>query len=382
VWGEDGQECGRGRPSHRRLNWTPEASPLLLRGALDAIRRPPHHPGMDRRRFLLTSLAGALAAPLAAGAQPRTSGAPVARGRLPRVGYLGSGHPSDRSSPRFSDIFDSFADGLRELGYVDGQTVTIEWRFAEQRYERVSQMAAELVRLGVDVIFTPSDHAAAAAKQATQAIPIVFTTVDDPVASQFAMRLSHPGGNMTGLTNPGPQVTGKRLSFLKEAIPRLSRVAVLRNPAGTAHVHHLPAALDSARTLRLQAQVFDARGPDDFERVFLAMATERAEAVLLLPDTTFLRGSEQLGALALRHRMPMIGIRAGYARAGVLMAYGSVLSAEWRRAGVLVGKILNGAKPADIPVEEPSKLEFVINLKTARPSASPSRPRCWRGRIR
>jgi putative ABC transport system substrate-binding protein len=322
---------------------------------------------MDRRRFLLTSLAGVVAAPLAAEAQQTGSGStPRPGGRLPRVGYLGSGHPADRSSRLFSYLFEAFANGLREGGYVDGQTVTVEYRFAEERFERLPDLAGELVRLGVDVIFATADHTAAAARQATPTIPIVFNAVTDPVARRFAASLSHPGGNMTGLTQPGPQVTGKRLSFLTEAIAKLSRVAVLRNPTGTGHLLHLPAIQKAAQTLRLQVQVFDASNPQDFERVFGAIANDRAQALLLLSDSTFYIRREQLAELALRYRLPMSGNRAEFARAGALMAYGSVLSAEWRRAGVLVGKILNGAKPSDIPVEEPTKFEFVINLKTAK----------------
>ena len=319
---------------------------------------------MNRRRFV-TGLGAVLAAPLGAEAQQAAPDA-SRRGRLPRVGYLGSGHPSDRTSPRFSYLFDSFASGLRELGYVDGQTVIIEWKFAEQRYERLPELASELVRLGVDAIFATADQTAAAAKQATKTIPIVFSAAADPVASGFAASRSHPGGNMTGLAQPGPQVTGKRLSFLKEAVPKLTRVAVLLNPRGTSHVQHLPAAQKSAVLLGLRVHGFEAPGPNEFPHVFVAIAKERAQAVLLLPDSTFYIGRTQLARLALRHQLAMIGTFAEYARDGALMSYGGNLSAEWRRAGMLVGKILNGINPRDIPIEESSSLELVINLKTAK----------------
>jgi len=320
---------------------------------------------MDRRAFV-TGLGAVLATPLAAETQPVRGAASQPGGKLPQVGYVGSGHPSDRSDPRFSYLAEAFAAGLRELGYVEGQTVAIEWRWAEERYERLPDLARELVRLGVDVIFATTDNAATAARQATRTIPIVFTAAADPVASRFAVSLSHPGGNMTGLAQPGPVVTGKRMSFLKEAVAKLSRVAIVRNPTGVAHVHDLPVAQESALALRLQSRIFDSRGPHAFESVFRAISNDRAQAVLLLPDSTFYIGREQLAQLALRYQLPMIGTRAEYARAGVLLAYGSVLSQEWRRAGVLVGKILNGAKPADIPIEEPSKFELVINVKTAK----------------
>jgi ABC-type uncharacterized transport system substrate-binding protein len=186
------------------------------------------------------------------------------------------------------------------------------------------------------------------------------------VASGFAASISRPGSNMTGFMLPGPEVTGKRLGFLKEAVAKLSRVAVLLNPAGTIYVHHLPAAQKTAQELGLHSQVFESRGSQDFERVFIAIADDRAQGVLLLPDTTFFIGREQLSKLALRHRLPLSAHLAEYARAGVLLTYGPVLSAEWRRAGVLIGRILNGAKPVDIPIEGPSRFELVINLKTAK----------------
>jgi putative ABC transport system substrate-binding protein len=312
---------------------------------------------MKRRAFVTGSLAG-LAAVRGAAAQTPTV--------LRRIGYLGSGHPDDRHSPRFKYLFEAFGDGLREAGYIDGQNMTILWKFAEERYERLPQLAAELVRAGVAAIFATTDHAASGARQVTDAVPIVFNQVDDPVASGFAVSLSRPGGNMTGFTASGPPLSGKRLGLLKEAVPRLSRVAVLRNPTGTVHVKHVSAAAEAARALGLQHKAFDCRSADEFERVFAAMAKDRAEAVLMLPDTTFYIGREHLAELALHHRLAVIGTLAEHPRAGMLMGYGIVLSDGWRRSGVLVGKILNGAKPADIPIQEPSLFELVINLKTAR----------------
>jgi len=276
-------------------------------------RRGPHAT-MNRRAFV-TGFGAVLAAPGAAEAQ-QTPRDLSGRGRLPRVGYLGSGHPSDRTSPRFSYLFDSFASGLRELGYVEGQAMTIEWKFAEQRYERLPELASELVRLGVDIIFATADQTAAAAKQATMTIPIVFNAAADPVASGFALSLSHPSGNMTGLAQPGPQATGKRLSFLKEAVPKLTSVAILLNPHGTYHVEHLPVAQKSAVTFGLRVKVFEAIAPARFQSVFVAIANHRAQALQLLPDSTFYIGRQQLAELALRHQLAMIGNRAEYARAG------------------------------------------------------------------
>jgi putative ABC transport system substrate-binding protein len=321
---------------------------------------------IDRRAFLTTMGAGIVAAPVTGAAQPATDVDRRGNAKLPVIGYLGSGFPSDRSSSLFAYLFASFADGLRQLGYVDGQTVTTEWRWAEQQYGRLPDLAADLVRLDVDVIFTPSDHSAVAARQATHTTPIVFLGAVDPVNSGFAVSLARPGSNMTGLTLPGPEITGKRLGLLKEAVPSVSRVAILRNPRQTSDLRYLPAAQDSARALGLSSQVFEVRGPDEWDKAFSAMARDRAHAVLVLPDTTFYIGRERLAELARRHRLPLMGHRAESAQAGALMAYGTSLSAEWRRAGVLVGKILKGAKPADLPIEQPMHFEFVINLKTAK----------------
>jgi putative ABC transport system substrate-binding protein len=283
------------------------------------------------------------------------------------VGYLGSGYPSDRSSPLYSHLFEALEDGLREEGYVDGQTVTIEYRFAEGRYERFPDLATDLVRLDVDVIFASTERSAVSARQATQTMPIVFNAVADPIASRFAASLSRPGGNMTGLTQPGPQVTEKLMGFVVEAVPNVARVAVLRNPTtpSVSYRLHRDAAEKAAQTLRLRTQAFDARSLQEFDRVFVAIAKARAQAMLVLPDATFYVQRERLADLALRHRLPMFANRGEFARSGGLMAYGSVLSAEWRRVGVLVGKILKGAKPRDIPIEQPATFELVVNLRTA-----------------
>jgi putative ABC transport system substrate-binding protein len=308
------------------------------------------------RRAFVAGLGAVLAAPLAAEAQRLDGSTQRPGGKHPRVGYLATGLLRPY-------LIEAFREGLRESGYVEGQSVTIEFKVAE-RYERLPDLAAELVRLGVDVIFAPNELSADSAKQATQTIPIVFTGASDPVASQFVVSLARPGGNMTGLTLTGTQVTGKRLSLLKEALVKLSRVAVLSNPR--VPTHHLAASRDAARGLALKLLVFEARIPRDLEGAFLAMVKDRAQALLLLPDIVFYQMQEQLGQLALRHQLPMIGWRPDFARSGALLAYGAELSTDHRRGGALVGKILSGAKPSDIPVEEPSKLELVINLKTAK----------------
>ena len=267
-------------------------------------------------------------------------------------------------SSRDGDLFSALEAGLGEFGYIDQQTVNIEYRFVQQQYERFPELASELIRAGVAVIFTASDLAAAAAKKAAPTTPIVFAGTADPVKSGFAVSLSHPGRNMTGITQAGTHLTSKRLSLLKEL--KLSRIGVLWNPAAPTGIHNLPVAQNAARSLQVQAQLFEVRGPQDFQGAFAAMMKERIEAILLLPDSILFIAYEDLAQLALRHRLPIIGWRTEFARAGCLLAYGASVTADWHRAGVMIGRILRGASPADIPVEEPSTLELSVNLKTAK----------------
>jgi putative ABC transport system substrate-binding protein len=262
------------------------------------------------------------------------------------------------------DLVEAFRDGLREAGYVEGRNVLIERRYAEGQYHRLATFADEFVRTGVDAIFATGDRPADAAKRATDAIPIVFSGVTDPIERQFISSFGRPGGNMTGLTLADTQVTGKRLSFLKEAVPKVSRVAVLWNPTGRSE--HLSVSHSSARGLGLRSRAFEARTVKELDMTFVAIAKDRADVVILLPDTMLYQARERLGQLALRHRLPMVGWRGDFARAGALIGYGASLTGDFRRAGMLVGKVLSGAKPAELPVEEPSTFELVINLKTAK----------------
>ena len=261
------------------------------------------------------------------------------------------------------DLVEALREGLRDAGFVEGRNLLIEFRWAEQRYERLPDLAVELIRLGVDVIFAPGDPPAHAAKQATTNVPIVFTGATDPVANGFVASLSRPGGNMTGLTLADTKLTGKRLSLLKDAIPTLTRVGIL---SGSYRTHHLRVSEASAHALNLQSRVFQAVDRNDLDKLFSRMVTDRVQAVLLLPDNMLFEERTRLAELALRQRLAMIGWRSVFAHAGSLFSYGANIHADFRRAGVLTGKILNGAKPAEIPVEEPTKFEFVINLKTAK----------------
>jgi len=306
------------------------------------------------RRALITGVLGFLAIPLAAKAQPA--------GKVYRIGFLGG-----TSRTANADMTNAFSQGLRELGYVEGQNVAIEYRYAEGKYERFPDFMNELVRLKVDVIVVVPTAAALAAKNATGTIPIVTVAVFDPIESGLVASLARPGTNVTGLTLiAGAEIVGKYLELLKESLPKVSRVAVLWNPANAAHPSLVREAESSARTLGLQLQLAGVRGPDEVDNALAAMARERVGALMVLPDSMFVAERTRLAELATKHRLPaMYGLRL-HAEAGGLMAYSANLPDSARRAAAFVDRILKGAKPADLPVERPTKFELVINLKTAK----------------
>ncbi len=310
---------------------------------------------MNRRTALVVTLALViLLAPLAAESQPA--------GKVYRIGILGNVPPTTPEGR----IWDALLQGLRELGYVEGQNITIERRFSEGKYERLPDLAADLVRLKVDVIVAPASDPVIAAKHATRTIPIVMMSHPDPVGSGLVASLARPGGNVTGLSTLYPEIVGKHLELLKEILPRASRVAVLWNPTNTVHPLLLGEAKIAARSLRVRLQILEARGPDEFQSAFATMTRERASALLVLSDGMFLLHPTRLAELAAKQRLPaMFGLRE-YAEAGGLMAYGASLRDNFRRAATYVDKILKGAKPADLPVEQPTRFELVINLKTAK----------------
>jgi len=310
---------------------------------------------MDRRRFIGTIASGLLAAPLAAEAQQ------VAK--IPRLGFLGN------SVTALAHLRESFVEGLRDLGYVEGRDVVIEYRFAEGKVERFPALAAELVALKVAVIVALPTPAAQAAKQATKTIPIVFAGVGDPVAGGLVTSLARPGGNVTGLSGLGPELVGKCLEQLKQAVPGVSQVAVLWQPGGQGERtdrNNLKEAEVAARTLGVRLQLVEARGPTDFDRAFSDMTTARAGALTVLPSNMFNTERRRLVDLAAKNRLPGVYQFREYVDAGGLMAYGANLADLNRRAATYVDKILKGAKPADLPVEQPTKFELVINLKTAK----------------
>ena len=308
-------------------------------------------PVMPRRAFVAAITGGLLVvAPLAAQAQPVG---------VPRIGILA---PTTCMHPNYQAL----RQGLGALGYVEGQTIVIECREAAGRYERVAEMAAELVQLKVDVLLTDGLLPARAAKQATNTIPIVMGAIGDPVGSGLVDSLARPGANITGLTLATAEMNTKRLELLKAMAPESTRVALLTNPGNPGAAQGIRESEAAARSLGLKVRVVDARGPEDLERAFAGMVKEQVNAVVLLPDPILFDQRTRIIALAAKYRLPAVGEAREFADAGGLMTYGPRIEENFRRAAFFVDKILKGAKPGDLPVEQPTKLELVINLKTAK----------------
>ena len=308
-----------------------------------------------RRREFITLLGGAAAAWPLAGARAQQSV------KLPRIGILwpnplaASGH-----------FVDAFRQGLRELGYVEGQNIVIEFRSADGKIERLPDLAAELVNLPVDVIQTATSPTIRAAQQATRTIPIVMGNSQDPVSEGFVASLARPGGNITGQTLFSPDLAAKRLQLLKEIVPTLTRIAVLWNVDDPALALSLRETLAAAHTLRLEFRSLGVRSPSDFETAFRTATQENAGALIVLEDNLSFRYRAEIAKLANNSRLPMMyGLRE-YAEVGGLVAYGPNLAQIYRRSAAYVDKILKGAKPADLPVEQPARFELLINLKTAK----------------
>jgi putative tryptophan/tyrosine transport system substrate-binding protein len=292
---------------------------------------------MDRRRFLLTSLAGALAGPLAADAQQP--------GKVYRIGFLWD------SPAAFPDAIEAFRQGLRDLGYVEGQNTVIEYRWAEGKPERMRELAEELVRLKVDVIMAPSSVYTGAAKRATSTIPIVFLSHADPLSTGHVKSLARPGGNTTGLTIMMTETNVKGLELFKEAIPGLSRVAVIWDPATPSHKPGLKAIQRAGPSLGLRIQSVPVGSATEYESAFSAMVREHADGVLVLSTPLFIAGAQPLADLALANKLPSLFGPRHHVVAGGLMSYSPSRSALWRRGAVFVDKILKGASPDDLPVE-------------------------------
>jgi putative tryptophan/tyrosine transport system substrate-binding protein len=307
---------------------------------------------MNRRTFLAGTGAVLLAVPLAVAAQSTS--------KVYRIGVLS---PGSATSPPI----EAFRQGLRELGWIEGQNIVIDYRFTEGRIDRLPALAAELVGLKVDVIAAGPTPPAIAAKNATGTVPIVMMGAAEPVELGLIASLARPGGNVTGLSwSVNLEIIAKGLELLKETMPKIRLVAILWNPANPAQALAMRDVKRAARSVGVQLQLLEARGPNEFDAAFAAMAKQRAEALLVVPEAIFVVHGARLADLAARNRLPsMHGLRQNV-DAGGLMSYGPSTVAVWRRAAFFVDKILKGVRPADLPVEQPTKYELVINLKTAK----------------
>ena len=305
-----------------------------------------------RRIFIFTLTVGMLVAPLAADAQP-----PV---KVWRIGWLIPGDPSRLP------MLEGFRQGLRELGYVECKNLVIDLRAAEGRYERLPRLAAELISLKPDVVVAVSTPTALAAKDATRTIPIVMIAVGDPVGTGLVGSLARPAGNITGVSLFNTELSGKGLQLLKEALPKVSRVAFLWNSLNPQSAVILKETQIAAAALGVTLQPLGVRGPEDLQSALAAMTRERAGALVVVPDQMFTSNRTSIIGFAATNRLPAMYFAREYVEAGGLMSYGPNLYENYRRAATFVDKILKGAKPAELPVEQPTKFELVINLKTAK----------------
>jgi putative ABC transport system substrate-binding protein len=307
---------------------------------------------MDRRAFIAGAIAFS-AAPLAGEAQTPA--------KIPRIGLLSPFAPSDTAV-----WHQALRQGLRDLGWVEGKSISIEYRYAEGKRDRLPVLAAELVRLKVDIVFVDTTSAALAAQNATRTVPIVLAVGSDTVATGLVTSLARPGGNITGLDQIAPELGGKRLELLKEIVPMLSRVAVLWNPQNPSSTLNWKELQLPARQLGVQLHSLEVRSPTELDKAFEAATRAGAGALAIMPDPVFVTNLKRIANLAAKRRLPSIFHLREFVDAGGLVAYGPDRSDLFRRAATYVDKILKGAKPADLPVEQPTKFELVINLKTAK----------------
>jgi putative ABC transport system substrate-binding protein len=312
---------------------------------------------VDRRAFLGTVAAGLLVAPLAVRAQQAE--------RVARIGFLNNGAPPSAEELMKAIAASPFWRAMKELGWVEGQNMAVERRWG-QSTDQLSAAAAELVRLKVDIIVASGTPSPLAAKRATSTIPIVMVAAGDPVATGLVASLAKPGGNVTGTSTHNPELTGKRLQLTKEIVPGLSRVAVLWNAANPLSALVAKETEAAARILGVQVQSVEVRGPDDFETALPGAVSGGAGALLVVDDPFVFQYLRRIADFATRNRLPATAFYKPFAEAGGLMTFGPSLAASVRRAAFFVDKILKGAKPADLPVEQPTEFELVINLKTAK----------------
>ena len=306
-----------------------------------------------RRKMVMALGAGALTVPLASFAQ---------RAKVWRVGFLSS---SVRPASLDSSNIAAFANGMRDLGYVEGKNLTTEWRFAEGRFERLPGLAAELVELKVDVIVTVGPQATSAAQKASATIPIVMVVSNDPVRSGLVASLAHPGGNITGVSNSSDDLTPKHVEMLLSMVPKLSRLAILTNPTNAGHSTMLKSIETAAQKFHVKMLAMEARSLQEIKNAFAKMVRERAGAIIVMLDPVFVTERGPIAELAAKHRLPSVASFREYVEDGGLMSYGQNLAEHFRRMTTYVDKILKGAKPAGLPVEQPTKFELIINRKTA-----------------
>src|SRR5712692_10023510 len=314
---------------------------------------PTRSPAIPRRTFLVMISGGLLAAPLASEAQQA--------GRIPKIAFITT------TAPGGSPTTDAFRGGLRDLGYIEGQNIIVEWRWGRGTTERFAEFAAEVVGLKVDVIVAANSPAGRAAQKATRTIPIVIPTMADPVGDGFVTTVARPGGNITGLTFQSPELQGKRLQLLKEALPNVSRIALLVDSNERQYRSVAKDAESAAAVLGIRPQpLVEVREPNNFPAAFSAITKEGARAVLVVGGTMLFVNRARLSEHALKARLPMMCDVREAVEAGCLMSYGASLGDLFRHAAGLVNRILKGSKPADLPVEQPTTFELIINLKTAK----------------
>jgi len=309
---------------------------------------------MIRRRLLTVLGLWLAAAPFASFAQ---------QGKVWRVGFLALRHVDFVDTDYY---YGPFRQGMRELGYVEGRNLAIEWRSAEGKAERLPDLAAQLVQGKVDIIVTAGTPATSAAQKATATIPIVIANANDPIGSGLVKSLSHPGANITGLSSLAVDISPKNLEIMLSLVPRLSQVAVLVNPANSGHAAILKGTQAAARKLNIKVLPAEARTAQEIERAFSVMARERAGAVIVAIDAFFIQQGRQIADLAAKHRLPSMSGSREYVEAGGLMSYGQNLADNYRRAATYVDKILKGAKPGDLPVEQPTTFELFVSRKAAK----------------
>jgi putative ABC transport system substrate-binding protein len=307
---------------------------------------------IDRRRFLLTSLVGALAAPLAASGQRA--------GTIPRIGYVGAG-----SAVTAGHHAQAFVEGIRQRGYADGKDIAVEFRWADGKLEHLPALVADLVRLKVDVIVSSATPAIQTAKEQTKTIPIVMAGVTDPIGAGFVASLGRPGGNITGLTHLSPDLAGKKLELLKQLVPDLRSVAVLWNPNQPGQPRAFKDTQAAAQAMRISLVSLEARNREELQATLFAIGKKTPQALLELTDPLTVFHRRLIAETTAKYRLPAMYSFREFVDAGGLMSYGTNFPDLFRRAATYVDKILKGARPGDLPVEQPTKFEFVINLKTA-----------------